>query len=86
MISKQCAAKAWEANEYKELWGKKLSNVKPKKCSHCKDLVTYRNAFKRDRFFYCSPECSIAKDSELAILEEAISKKRFMRDVKRISA
>lgn len=69
------------AMSFKEKWGTKLNNAKPKKCSHCKDTVTYRNAFKRDRFFYCSPECSIAKDAELAILEEAISLRRKMKDV-----
>lgn len=82
MISKQCAAKAWEANEYKELWGKKLSNVQPKKCSCCGDVVTYRNALKRDGMFYCSADCSVAKDGELAILEEAISKRIRLRNFK----
>lgn len=70
------------AMSFKEQWGTKISNVQPKKCSHCKDLVTYRNALKRDRFFYCSADCAIAKDAELAILEEAISYRRSMREFK----
>ena len=71
-----------EAWHYHENWGRELPKSTFKRCSHCGDATSTRRALKRDRLFYCSPECSIAKDAELAILEEAISKRIMLRDVK----
>lgn len=71
-----------EAWHYHENWGKELPKSHEKKCSHCGDVTSTRKAFKRDRFFYCSSLCSIAKDAELAILEEAISNRKKMRGIK----
>lgn len=67
---------------YRESWGKEPAKSLAKRCSYCGDPTTTRRALKRDRFFYCSASCSIAKDGELAIIEEAISKRQRMRAVK----